>query len=129
MKENKLAIRINKPASEVFEFVTNPANTPKWIDFITKEQANESPPKLGTIYKNQNKAGEWSDYEVTAFEQNKMFVMSRRNNGYHVKYTIMELGDGITDLEYYEWMASGELGEPFTMSPLQKLKTILEKPA
>lgn len=129
MKSNKLTIRINSPVRDVFEFVTNPANTPKWIDFINKEETNEWPPKLGTIYKNQDRDGVWRDLEMTEFEKNKMFVMTSRASGYHVKYTLTPAGDSATELEYYEWMDGGELDGPFTMEPLKKLKSILENPA
>ena len=128
MKSKSLVIQINKRTAEVFAFVTDPANTPKWIDSIVKEEVNEFPPKLGTIYKNQNNAGGWSEYEMTAFEQDKMFVMSNRKNSYHVKYTLRSINKDSTELEYYEWTDSGELTEIFTQDILEKLRGILEKP-
>ena len=128
MKSKKLVIQINKPMSEVFAFVTDPANTPKWIDWMVVEQTNEMPPRLGTIYKNQNKAGEWNEYEMTAFEPNKMFIMSNHNSNYHVRYTLKPTNYNSTELEYYEWMEEGKLAGPFTMEILEKLKSVLEKP-
>jgi uncharacterized protein YndB with AHSA1/START domain len=126
---NKLTIKINKPAHDVFEFVTDPANTPKWINFINKEETNEWPVKLGTIYKNQDNSGVWRDLEMTEFEKDKMFVMTNRATGYQVRYSLEVIDDNSTELEYYEWQDNGELDDPFTMEPLQKLKSILEQPA
>lgn len=128
MKYLKLKIQIDALPDTVFEFVTNPANTSRWIDSIVREETNESPPKLGTIYRNQNQAGQWSEYEMTKFDPDKMFIMSSRNSPYRVRYTLTPV-DGRTELEYYEWVESGELEEPFTLEPLEKLKSILEKPA
>ena len=69
MKECKLTIRINTTPAELFQFALDPNNTPLWVASIIKEERNESPTKLGTIYKNVNKDGsteleyfEWIDH-------------------------------------------------------------------
>jgi len=127
MKTNKLKVQINKPPKEVFDFVTNPVNTPKWIDFIDREETDEWPPKLGTIYKNQDRDGEWRELEMTEFKQDKMFVMTNRATGYQVRYSLTPIGSKSTELEYYEWQDGGKLDDPFTLEPLQQLKLVLEK--
>lgn len=126
MKDVKLTVTINRASHEVFDFSLNPKNTPKWIDGIVKEQTNESPTKLGTVYKNQGNDGSWNEYEITAYEPSIMFVMSKKDGNYHVKYTLKPLGDNQCELEYYEWVDSGDLDEPFTQDILQKLKDVIE---
>lgn len=127
MKDCKLIIRINKPASVVFDFTTNPDNTPLWVPTIVHEEVSETPVTIGTIYKNQNKQGVWQEYEVTAFEKDKLFIFSSKTSTYHVKYTFTPIGNNSCELEYYEWVDEGFLDEPFTIDILEKLKEILEK--
>jgi hypothetical protein len=125
VRENKLTIQINKPVEDIWDFTTNPKNTPKWINVI-QEETSEWPIKAGTVYRNQGKDGKWNTFTMTELEQYKYFVMLGSDNNYHCKYTFRDLGDGKSELEYYEWMENGELEEPFTLDILEKLKSVVE---
>ena len=127
MKDKRLTIVINKPVSEVFSFTTNPEYTAKWIDGIVLEETNETPPKLGTIYRNKGESGNWNEYEMTAFVEYKMFELSRINGNYHVRYTFMPADEGQCQFEYYEWVDEGELDDTFSQEVLEKLKNTMEQ--
>jgi uncharacterized protein YndB with AHSA1/START domain len=123
----KLSIEINKPAQEVFEFALNPKNTPKWIDFIAEEETNEWPVHLGTIYRNRGDSkAKWSEYELTEYQPTKSFTMRKKDGSYHVRYLFTPINNDTTRLDYFEWTDEGEIEEPFTMGPLQKLKSVVE---
>lgn len=127
VKDKRLTIQINKPVAEVFEFTTNPKNTPLWIDFIAVKETNEWPVKLGTVYRNKGSNSPWSEYEMTEFEENKTFTLSKKNGDYHVRYVFTPLTNSSTEMEYYEYVDKGDIEEPFTIEILQKLKEVVEK--
>lgn len=127
MKEKKLTIIINKPVADVFAFTINPENTPKWIDGIVAEETNETPARLGTIFRNKGKSGNWNEYKMTSFVEHKTFELSRINGDYHVRYTFTAVNDDTCEFEYYEWVGHGELDDTITQDVLKKLKTIIEQ--
>lgn len=127
MKENKLKIIINKPIKEVFEFTTNPKNTPRWIKHIKEEKAHPYPPKIGTEYKNRGSSNEWDHYTVTEFEPDKVFTLKSNDNNYNVRYTYKLLSNTKTQMIYHEWTERGKLKNPFTQNVMKELKKLLEE--
>ena len=126
MKENKIAIQINKPISEVFAFTINPKNTPLWIDSVEIEETNELPVKIGTLYRNRGIEDSWNEYAVKEYEENKLFELISKDGNYHVRYTYSDLKNGKSELEYFEWVDNGEIESPFDQSVLDKLKSVIE---
>lgn len=126
MKENKFSLVINKPLSEVYNFAINPINTPNWADSIIEEVVNEFPIKEGTIYKNMNLDGEWSEFLVSKFKENEIFELTDKNSNYRVRYTFKPISESETELNYFEWMEEGELVRSFQFETLKKLKSIIE---
>lgn len=127
MNKNILTIIIDKPVEEVFEFTTNPQNTHKWVPSISVEVADEYPPKINTKYKNRGGNTDWDVYKVVDFRPNELFILADTNDNYYVKYTYRKLTYNKTEMEYCEWMNSGELANPFTMSILGNLKKVMEQ--
>jgi hypothetical protein len=127
MKTNKLTIRINKPISQVFDFTINPNNTPLWIDFIASESINKDEITLGVHYTNTDKEGNTNTYELSAFEKDSVFELRSVSSDYVVRYTYTSISENETELEYFEWVESGELTSPFPMSAMEKLKEVMEK--
>jgi hypothetical protein len=126
MKKNKLVIQIQRPVSEVFDFLLDPRNTPSWVESFVIEKTNEWPVKVGTIYRNQDFEGHWGEYTLISLEQNKFFEMLASDHNYHVRYTFTEPEPGTTGVEYFEWVEQGEIEGPFVQKILEKLKEVLE---
>ena len=127
MEQNQLVIIIKKPIQEVFEFTTNPKNTPLWIPSIEEEIAEEYPPKIGTIYKNRRADSNWNEYTVVEFEPNKSFTLTEKDDNYSVRYIYRKIDDNTTELTYFELVKDGELEQPFTQEIFNGLKQIMEQ--
>lgn len=126
MKKNTLSIRINRPIHELFLWLLDPSNTPLWVPSIVKEERNESPTKLGTIYRNCGKNGIWSEYVISEFEKDKLFTFSLKDGNYHCRYTFKPVSKNETELTYFERVENGEIDGPFTEDILEKLKILLD---
>lgn len=126
MRDNKLTIRINKPVQEVFAFTITPPNSTLWINSIDKEETNEWPIRVGTMYKLQDNKGEYSEVIVTAIKENKIVEWVSKNKNYHCRYTYRSIDKNTSELEYFEWVDKGELEDPFDLKILQKLKSVIK---
>jgi|GEM_PF-5165573 len=127
IRDLKLTVTIHRPAADIFDYLLDPANTPKWISDVASQEADELPPKLGTQYKNQDPDGVWTEYEIIGLEPPHHFTCAEVGGPRRVKYTFTPAEtDTATELEYHEWVENGELQHPFPPEALQKLKELLE---
>lgn len=55
-----------------------------------------------------------------------MFVLAKNDDTYHVRYVFNSLDENTTEVEYFEWVTTGELEVPFTQEGLDKLKDGIE---
>ncbi|MDB4991911.1 MAG: hypothetical protein JWL75_156 [Parcubacteria group bacterium] len=127
MKDVRLTVRIHKPIQEVFEFTTNPENTPRWIDSVVKEKKNSEEITLGTVYQNWNAEGEMNEYVVTQYQPPHIFQVDATHQDYKLRYTYTSLSEDETELEYFEWSESDQLHALFMREILDKLKEVMEK--
>ncbi len=121
----KITVQINRPIAEVFAFAVDPQNTPKWIESIVVEETSEWPVTVGSIYRSQNKVGEWSEFAMTAFEKDRLFVLTKKDDTFQVRYTFIPINPDQTEL-VYELVDYGELEESYIQKLLDSLKRILE---
>ena len=126
MKNNKLIIQINKSVEEIFAFVTTPPNSTRWIDSITREETNEWPVCVGTIYKLWDENGNPSEMRVIDIKNNEIVEWISEDKNYHCRYVFKIIDKNISEFEYYEWVDRGEINNPFSQDTLEKLKSILE---
>lgn len=126
MKETKIKILINRKQNEVFDFITNPENTPKWIPGIEKEVLEKFPPEVGTKYVNTEFGGKQNSYVVTTYVHPEVFQLDAIDFDYKLKYSCKEVGPNVTEFEYHEWSDSGNLHSLEMESILQNLKNVVE---
>jgi len=126
MKDNKLVIQINKSVEEIFTFVTTPPNSTRWIDSIAREETNEWPVRVGTIYKLWDENGKSSDMTVTAIKNNELVEWISEDKNYHCRYIFKTINEKLSEFEYFEWVDKGLIENPFTQNTLEKLKTVME---
>ena len=126
MKENKLIILINKSADDIFAFVTTPPNSTRWISSITKEETNEWPVKIGTIYKLWDEKNNISKMKVIDIKNNEMVEWISEDQNYHCRYVLKIIDKNISEFKYYEWVDRGIIDNPFMQDTLEKLKLVLE---
>lgn len=127
MKKNTLEIIINRAVAEVFVFAITPPNSTKWIPGVVKEETDEFPIRVGTVYSLTDTEGNVSKVKVIALEEDKMVEWVSEDGNYHCRYVFKPINKDSCEMEYLEWVNEGKIEGPFTGSILQGLKRVLEK--
>src|SRR5215207_3785787 len=88
-------IRIDRPVDEVFAFLSDFENIPKWNYYVLEvRQLSESPIGVGTTYHQVRKTDE-QDFRITEFEPNHMVAVKtllQSSPGFERRFTLYEEG-------------------------------------
>jgi uncharacterized membrane protein len=75
MLEFENTITINRPIDEVFEFVANPENFPRWNYYVLSvNKLSEGPTGVETVYHQVRKTDQ-QDFRITEFEHNRRMAL------------------------------------------------------
>lgn len=123
--ENSIVVEINKPVEIVFQFTTDPENTPKWIPSVKKEWVTEQPVAVGSKYRQILSDGQEAVYYVQELVENKRFTLGKEDSNYACTYLYETLPNG-TRLTYTETTSQDEVLEPLEQVAFLQLKALIE---
>lgn len=134
---NLLEKGIDRPPGVVSGCVTSPYRVPLWMGdrFVRAEMKELQMVRIGTRYTYLSRNGKPMEYEVFAFEPDKVFGLERlvQNEDsseqvqvYRIVYHFKPTKDG-TWLTCAEGVDFGELKAPLTNATLENLKKVLEQ--
>lgn len=131
-------IRINRPLQEVYAFLADFENLPKWNYYVQKvEKTSPGPVQVGTTF-HQIRKTDNQDFEITALEENRVIgikTLPHSRPQLEMRFTFST--DGASTLLHDEWkldtsqpallekLAGGKVKSAVAEN-LEKLKTLLE---
>jgi uncharacterized protein YndB with AHSA1/START domain len=139
MLEFENAITINRPVSEVFEFVADPQNFPRWNYYVlTVSKLSGGPIGIGTAYHQVRKTDQ-QDFSITEFERDHRMALKTSPHStlqLEMQLTFQEQA-GATHLRDVwkldtrlpaplEWLGTGRVRSAVAEN-LAKLKQLLEE--
>jgi len=96
MLEFENTIYIDRPVDEVFAYLSDFENIPKWNYYVLEvRQLSESPIGVGTTYHQVRKTDE-QDFRITEFEPNHMVAVKtlpQSSPGFERRFTLYEEGN------------------------------------
>lgn len=132
-------IRINRPIAEVFTFLSDLENLPKWNYYVLKvTKLSDGPIGIGSVYHQIRKTDE-QDLRITELEQNrKIMVKTLPGSSPKLEMTLTFRDEGNATLirdgwrldsglpGAIEWLGSGRI-KSAAAENLTKLKHLLEE--
>ena len=117
MLEFKNTIRIDRPIEEVFAFLSDFENIPKWNYYVLEvRQLSENPIGIGTTYHQVRKTDE-QDFHITEFEANRTVAVKtlpQSSPSFERRFTLYE--EGNTTRIRDEWKL--DTGRPVVLEKL-----------
>jgi len=138
MIEFENTIRINRPIAEVFAFLSDLENIPKWNYYVLAvTKLSKGPIGIGTLYHQVRKTDE-QDFRITEFEQNHKIVIKtlpQSSPSLEMRLTLYEGGNTTRIRDEWkldsgwpaplEWLGTGRIKSAVAEN-LTKLKELLE---
>ncbi len=134
----KNLVTINRAIQDVFAFISNFENMPKWNYYVIKvEKITDGPIGVGTVY-NQWRKTDRQQYSITEFEPNRRVTVKTLppEHPLEMRFTLQSVNGG-TSLEdaweletgypfFLERLATGRI-KSAAKENLNKLKELLER--
>ena len=139
MLEFENTIRIDRPIGEVFAFLSDLENVPKWNYYVLKvTKLSDGPIGIGTMYHQVRKTDE-QDLRITELDQNHKMVVKtlpQSSPSLEMRFTLYEEGNTTRIRDEWrldsgwpaplEWLGTGRIKSAVAEN-LTKLKELLEK--
>lgn len=139
MLEFENTIRIDRPIAEVFAFLSDLENIPKWNYYVLEVTKLSNGPKgIGTMYHQVRKTDE-QDFRITELDQNHKMVVKtlpQSSPSLEMRFTLYEEGNTTRIRDEWrldsgwpaplEWLGAGRIKSAVAEN-LTKLKELLEE--
>ena len=127
MQDTKFSVQVNVPVDDLFRYAVSPWNAHLWMEGVAAEECSPWPPQAGVShYRTKDVGGVWASYLLTAWEQDKLFELTKTDGSLVLRYTFSDLGGGVSQIDYEGRVKEGDAALPFTQESLEKLKRVLE---
>jgi len=139
MIEFENTIRIDRPITEVFAFLSDLENIPKWNYYVLKlKKISNGPIGIGSLYHQVRKTDE-QDFRITELEKNHKLVVKtlpQSSPSLEMGFTLYEEGNTTRIRDEwrfdtgwpapFEWLGAGRIKSAVAVN-LTKLKQLLEE--